>query len=117
MYGAITEPWLRRIWRPDRVLFVTDPERPQEAPAELLRRLYGLTSAGAPVLEALVAGNSLKRAAARLGIAYETARSHVKSVLDKTNTRRQVDVVKLVLSTSLWNHRARGPIHAVIAQT
>ena len=87
---------------PIAVLFLSDPQRPQEAPAELLQRLYGLTPAEARVLEALVAGHNLKGTAAGLGIAYETARSHMKSIFDKTNTRRQIDVVKLVLSTSLW---------------
>ena len=87
---------------PIAVLFLSDPQRPQEAPAELLQRLYGLTPAEARVLEALVAGHNLKGAAAGLGIAYETVRSHMKSIFDKTNTRRQIDVVKLVLSTSLW---------------
>ena len=87
---------------PIAVLFLSDPQRPQEAPAELLQRLYGLTPAEARVLEALVAGHNLKGTAGGLGIAYETARSHMKSIFDKTNTRRQIDVVKLVLSTSLW---------------
>ena len=87
---------------PIAVLFLSDPQRPQEAPAELLQRLYGLTPAEARVLEALVAGHNLKGTAAGLGIAYETVRSHMKSIFDKTNTRRQIDVVKLVLSTSLW---------------
>lgn len=87
---------------PIAVLFLSDPQRPQEAPAELLQRLYGLTPAEARVLEALVAGHNLKGAAAGLSITYETVRSHMKSIFDKTNTRRQIDVVKLVLSTSLW---------------
>ncbi len=91
---------------PIAVLFLSDPERPQEAPAELLQRLYGLTPAEARVLESLVAGHNLKGVAAALGVAYETVRFHMKSIFDKTDTRRQIDVVKLVLSTSLWNSRA-----------
>jgi len=91
---------------PIAVLFLSDPQRPQEAPAELLQRLYGLTPAEARVLEALVAGRNLKGAAAELGITHETVRSHLKCIFDKTDTRRQIDVVKLVLSTSLWNSRA-----------
>ena len=94
---------------PVAVLFLSDPERPQEAPAELLQRLYGLTPAEAKILEALVAGRSLKAAAADQVMAYETARSHMKAIFDKTDTHRQIDVVKLVLSTSLWHGRAREP--------
>ena len=93
---------------PIAVLFLSDPERPQEAPAELLQRLYGLTPAEARVLEALVAGHNLNGVAAELGITRETVRSHLKCIFDKTDTRRQIDVVKLVLSTSLWNSHACG---------
>jgi DNA-binding CsgD family transcriptional regulator len=88
---------------PVAVLFVTDPERPQEAPADLLQRLYGLTPAEARILESLVAGNSLKATAAAQNIAYETARSHLTAVFDKTATSRQTDLVRLVLATPLWN--------------
>ena len=103
---------------PVAVLFLSDPQRPQEAPAELLQRLYGLTLAEARVLEALVAGHNLKGMAAELSITRETVRSHLKSIFDKTNTRRQIDLVKLVLSTSLWNdHARRARSTGAIAET
>ncbi len=50
----------------------------------------------------LAYNSHLKGAAAGLGIACETVRFHMKSIFDKTNTRRRINVVKLVLSTSLW---------------
>ncbi len=86
---------------PVAVLFVTDPERPQEAPADLLQQLYGLTPAEARILESLVAGQSLKATAAAQNIAYETARFHLTAVFDKTGTSRQTDLVRLVLATPL----------------
>jgi DNA-binding CsgD family transcriptional regulator len=90
---------------PVAVLFVTHPARPQEAPAELLQRLYGLAPAEARILESLVAGHSLKATAAAHNIAYETARSHLTAVFDKTGTSRQTNLVRLVLANPLWNAR------------
>jgi len=90
---------------PVAVLFVTDPERPQEAPADLLQRLYGLTPAEARILESLVAGHSLKATAAAQDIAYGTACSHLTAVFGKTGTSRQTDLVRVVLATPLWNAR------------
>jgi DNA-binding CsgD family transcriptional regulator len=87
---------------PVAVLFLSDPGRRQEAPAELLQRLFGLTPAESRVLENLVAGHSLKATAGILGVSQNTARHHLKAIFDKTGTSRQVNVVKLVMSTPLW---------------
>ncbi len=95
---------LGKLDDPIAVLFLTDPERPQEAPAELLQRLYGLTAVEAAVLERLVAGESLKAAVPELGITYNTARQHVKSIFTKTDTARQSDLIRLVLSSPIWLH-------------
>jgi DNA-binding CsgD family transcriptional regulator len=92
---------------PVAVLFLSDPQRRQEAPAELLQRLFGLTPAESRVLENLVAGHSLKTTAGILEVSQNTARHHLKAIFDKTNTSRQVDVVKLVMSTPLWIEYSR----------
>ncbi|MBF0141656.1 MAG: hypothetical protein HQL74_15445 [Magnetococcales bacterium] len=84
------------------VIFVTDPRKPQEAPPELLQRLFGLTRREAEVVEQLVMGRSLQEAAELLGISDDTARTHIKAVFSKTDTSRQSDVVRLVLSSPVW---------------
>ena len=84
------------------IVFITDPALRQEAPSELLMRLFGLSSAEARLVERLVSGQSVKQAAAALGIAGDTARSYLKVIFQKTDTHRQTDLVRLVLSTPVW---------------
>jgi DNA-binding CsgD family transcriptional regulator len=62
-----------------------------------LRNRFGLTPAEARLVLRLVAGDSLRSAAKALGIKYETVRTHLKSVFQKTRTRRQAELVILVL--------------------
>ena len=79
------------------VVFVSDPESNIETPTEMLARLYRLTPAEARLAGALLAGEGLQSAADRLCITLETARSHLKRIFDKTGTRRQAELVALLL--------------------
>ena len=63
----------------------------------LLKNRFGLTPAEARVVLRLVAGDSLRSAAKALGIKYETVRTHLKSVFQKTGTRRQAELVIVVI--------------------
>src|SRR5690606_18001344 len=84
---------LGRLDEPLASLCVTIPELPQEAPAELLQRLYGLTMAEARLVEALVGGRSLTDAARAFGISKHTARRHLYSAFAKTGTRSQAALI------------------------
>jgi DNA-binding CsgD family transcriptional regulator len=42
-------------------------------------------------------GGGLKAVAARLGIAPTTARTHLTSIFNKTGTRRQAELVRILL--------------------
>lgn len=57
---------------------------------------FGLSPAELRLTAALATGTALREAALRLGISYETARSQLKSVFSKTQTRRQVELVSLL---------------------
>ncbi|MGE7368335.1 helix-turn-helix transcriptional regulator [Neorhizobium sp. NPDC001467] len=46
---------------------------------------------------ALLGGGSAPEVAMELGIGTETARTHFKNILRKTGTRRQVELVSLLL--------------------
>jgi DNA-binding CsgD family transcriptional regulator len=106
LWGNHLRYGLGRLDRPLAVVFVTIPEEPQEAPAELLRRLFGLTLAEARVCEQLVLGRSLEEAAKGLAIATDTARVHLKRVFSKTGVARQAELVAKVLATPVWlRHR------------
>jgi DNA-binding CsgD family transcriptional regulator len=79
-------------------LFVTDPERVIEPSPELLRQLYGLTPKEADVALLLAQGRAPKEAAVDLGVRYVTVRNHLREVYAKTGTRRQAELVKLLLT-------------------
>ena len=93
---------LRHLERPLAALFVTDPDRPQEAPAELLQRLFGLTAAEAVVAERLAAGQSLPQTAEALGVTRNTVRTHLRRIFSKTGTSRQAELVKKIMDTPVW---------------
>ena len=78
------------------LVLVSDPERTPLAPEELLRAFFGLTPAEARVARELAAGRDLDEIGAALGIRRETVRNHLKRIYEKTDTRRQAELVRLV---------------------
>ena len=71
-----------------------------QRPAHLdiaLAQSFGLSPGEARLAVALCSGDALRAAASLLGITYETARSRLKSVLAKTGTRRQAELVALLI--------------------
>lgn len=83
---------------PASVIFLSDPERKGTFDPETMRRLYGLTRAEANIAVLLAEGRHLDQAADELDISINTARTHLKRVLEKTNTTRQADLVRLLLN-------------------
>src|SRR5262245_7762725 len=65
---------------------------------DLLRSHFGLTPAEARLALHLVAGETLRCAAVNLSITYETARSQLKSIFNKTKTHRQAELVIVILT-------------------
>ena len=82
---------------PAVAVFVADPEAAGESDAALLARLYGLTAAESRLTAALMMGGDLREVSDALGVSYHTARAQVKSVFSKTGTRRQAELVQLLL--------------------
>lgn len=62
-----------------------------------LMQAFGLTRREVSVLMALLRGQSIEAAAAGLGIAVPTARSHLHKLLAKTETTRQGELIQKVL--------------------
>jgi DNA-binding CsgD family transcriptional regulator len=81
------------------VVFLDDPTRRPTASIRVLCKLFGLTPGQARVLALLVAGRSLQDAASQLGISAQTAKTHLKALLLRTETHRQADLVRLVMSS------------------
>jgi DNA-binding CsgD family transcriptional regulator len=69
-----------------------------DQPIDRLRCHFGLTPAEARLAVHLVTGKSLRSAAAKLGISYETARSQLKNIFNKTGTGRQAELVVVILT-------------------
>lgn len=66
---------------------------------EVLRRAFDLTNAEAEVMRALAEGHSLAAIAALRGRSVATLRAQLKSVMAKTETTSQSELVRLTLST------------------
>lgn len=93
-----TPRWLVGTTGPVALLVIVDPELSRPIGAEALRQGYGLTRKEAALAMALAEGETVARAAERLQIRYETARTHLRRILSKTQTSRQADLVALLES-------------------
>jgi DNA-binding CsgD family transcriptional regulator len=70
-------------------------------PADRLRAAFGFTEAEARLAALMAAGEDLRSAAEALEITYGTARMRLAQIFDKTETRRQGELIKLLLTTML----------------
>ncbi|AKS45672.1 DNA-binding transcriptional regulator, CsgD family [Octadecabacter temperatus] len=67
--------------------------------SEMLRAAFDLTPAESQVVRALTEGNTLQQAAEIRGRSVDTIRAQLKSIMAKTETRSQTELVRLTLST------------------
>ena len=67
-------------------------------PIDRLRCHFDLTPAEARLALHLVTGETLRFAAAKLSITYETARTSLKNIFRKTGTCRQAELVVIILT-------------------
>lgn len=105
--GGERPPWSLTVRRLDPayapvvaglvVLLFEDSARPPQDVAPLLGAVFRLTPREAALAAALSRGTTLADAADQLGITIGSARIYLKSVFDKTHTRRQAELVALVL--------------------
>jgi DNA-binding CsgD family transcriptional regulator len=79
------------------VVFVTDPEREDPPVPEILQRLYGLTPSEAAVALAVAQGHDPRHIAEELRIGIPTVRTHLYRAMAKTDTRRQAELVRVLL--------------------
>lgn len=77
------------------VVFLTDPS--SRTSVSHLALLYGLTPAEERLTTKLIEGQTLDEIAAALRISRNTAATQLKSVFLKTSTRRQAELVRLLL--------------------
>ena len=82
------------------LVLIIDPEEEPECAIALLRRLYRLTEGEAEVALHLMHGADLKQISESLSISSATVRTHLQHVFDKTDTHRQAQLVRLLLTLS-----------------
>jgi DNA-binding CsgD family transcriptional regulator len=87
------------VARPRAILFITDPEEADTVRRESLQQDFGLTLAEAGFAREILKAAGLQATADRLGISLTTARTHLAHVFDKTGTRRQAELVRLILQS------------------
>ena len=81
----------------ERVLIILiDPNERREPMPFVLHQLFGLTAAETRIAIELVRGRGIKEIAAALHVAEGTIRTQLKSILAKTDTHRQADLVGLL---------------------
>jgi DNA-binding CsgD family transcriptional regulator len=101
-YHAVVIPLPRRCQPGDgsgavAVLFITDPEKSPSPVDYLVGDLYGLTDAEVRLVCLLLQGRGLTDAAGQLGLSRNTVHSQLASVFQKTGTRRQGELLRLLL--------------------
>jgi DNA-binding CsgD family transcriptional regulator len=82
---------------PLAIVYIRDPNRPEETRSETLQRLYGLAPSQARLAELLATGCSLTDAAKELGITVISARQYLKLIFQKTSTHRQAELIRKIL--------------------
>lgn len=80
------------------LVFIHDSSASRGSRASLMSQMYGLTPTEARVADLLLEGLEVRDVAERVGITLETCRFHIKRVLAKTDTHRQTQLLRLMLS-------------------
>jgi DNA-binding CsgD family transcriptional regulator len=107
-YGFLVAPLLQRerdgavdraAFRPAVCIVIADPDGARTLPLERLQDAFDLTEAEGRLAARLAAGEGLRSAAHSLGITYGTARARLAEIFQKTDTRRQGELINLLLTT------------------
>jgi DNA-binding CsgD family transcriptional regulator/PAS domain-containing protein len=80
-------------------VFIQDPKAPVPMPGEAFARLYKLSPAELRVAMGLSSGMTVEAVADSQGSSPATVRTHIKRLFAKTDTNRQIDLVRLMLAT------------------
>ena len=84
------------------LLFAFDPEATPSVTVDMVRRLFVLSEAEAELSVALCCGKTLDDAARERGTAINTIKSQLKSAFVKTGTKRQSELVSLMLASPAY---------------
>jgi DNA-binding CsgD family transcriptional regulator/PAS domain-containing protein len=80
------------------LVLIIDPEQEPEPAGALVRSLYGLTMTEADVAVRIARGADLQEISDELSVSIATVRKHLQHVFDKTDTHRQAELLRLLLT-------------------
>ena len=91
------------------LLFMADPDLRLQPDIQVLRKAFHLTPTEAEMTVRLAQGHDIETICDQLSFGINTARTHLKRVFDKTRTRRQSELVRLILMSSLSEEIVSSP--------
>ena len=83
------------------MIFIIDPERDEIISTTGMQKLFNLTDAESDICALLTAGLKAKDVADSRNVSLGTVRNQIQTVLDKTQTNSQLDLVRLALKVNL----------------
>ncbi|RYD25672.1 MAG: PAS domain-containing protein, partial [Lysobacteraceae bacterium] len=83
------------------IIYIVDPDQELQKLIEPVCKFYHLSPAETRLACLLAQGQSLAEAAERLHLQEQTARSYLKQIFWKTNTNRQVELVRVLLLSAV----------------
>jgi DNA-binding CsgD family transcriptional regulator len=98
-YGLIISRTTRQT-SPLALVIVTDCERSRAPTPTQVIQLFGFTPSEAQIAERLAQGTTAAAIAKSLDLSVATIRTHIRHILEKTQTNRQTELVRLLLSIS-----------------
>lgn len=81
------------------LICVNDPDATLARQDRLLQDLFGLTAAEARLAGQLLEGWDLKTAASRAQVSFNTARTHLAHIFQKTETGRQSELIRVLMAS------------------
>lgn len=92
------------------IVYVVDPRVDTTKQLQPVCALFGLSPVETRLVCLLTAGQTLQDAAKAMRIKDQTARSYLKQIFSKTDTRRQADLVRVMLCSLLRTERTIEPV-------
>ena len=92
------------------IVYIIDPKLDTTKQLQPVCVLFGLSPVETRLVCLLTAGQTLQDAAKAMRIKDQTARSYLKQIFSKTDTRRQADLVRVMLCSLLRIERSIEPV-------
>lgn len=86
---------------PAAIILLADPDADRPLSDRVLSQVFGLSAAEIRLANLIMRGLSTKDAADQLNIGYETARTELKTIFQKTDVHRQAEFVALLRRIAL----------------